>query len=90
MSSYVKTWMNVEGMSKAEKQAVVDMFCRLYDAEYNYGMSFGELREAGTVSVFYDSLDERLYVLHHRDGFDFCNQSKTVKEFDYSLGRLQR
>lgn len=90
MSSYVKTWMNVIDMSKAEKQAVVDMFCILYDAEYSYGMSFGELSEAGTVSVFYDSLDECLYVLHHRGDFDFCNQSKTVKEFDYSLGRLQR
>lgn len=90
MSSYVKTWMNVGDMSKAEKQAVVDMFCRLYDAEYNYGMSFGELREAGTVSVYYDSIDDCLYVLHHRDGFDFANQSKTVKEFDYSLGGLQR
>lgn len=90
MSSYVKTWKNVEGMLKAEKQAVIDMFCRLYDAEYNYGMSFGEVSDAGTVSVFYDSLDECLYVLHHRSGFDFCNQSKTVKEFDYSLGGLQR
>lgn len=90
MSSYVKTWLNVEGMSTDDKQVVVDMFCILYDAEYNYGMSFGELPGASTVSVFYDSLDERLYVLHHRGDFDFCNQSKTVKEFDYSLGRLQR
>lgn len=90
MSKSVKTWMNVKDMSKAEKQAVVDMFCRLYDAEYSYGMSYGELYEAGSVSVFYDSLDERLYVLHHRGNFDFANQSKTVKEFDYSLGGLQR
>ena len=90
MSSHVKTWTDVGDMSKAEKQAVVDMFCRLYDAEYNYGMSFGEVSEAGTVSVYFDSIDNCLYVLHHKNNFDFCNQSKTVKECDYSLGGLQR
>lgn len=90
MNSHVKTWMNVKDMSKTEKQAVVDMFCRLYDAEYNYGMSFGELDEADTVSVFYDGCADGLFVVHHKIHHDFFNQSKTVKEFDCSLGGLQR